>query len=190
MNIQKNIRLGLLVVLCSGCTSHNTIKQQDVSQDDYKIFSLDDGSTALMINEDKKVMNIGLQRNGLGTSFNMRERKNKDIHEMICISRKEVNSDQLKLITCFKEQSGDKDNVPSENIVYRKEDIVENIEKIQLEKGVKLNSFVFSLDDDKDTEYTTRQREQSETPESYTVIRLLSDKSVWSGKEMLLIEEN
>jgi hypothetical protein len=189
MNIQKNISLGLLVILCSGCSTHDRLKQPDVEQNNYKIFSLEDGSTALMINEDKKVMNIGLQTNGLGTSFNMRERKNKDIYEMVCISRKQVDSDQLNLITCLKEQSADKSSSQAESIAYRKEDIVENIEKIQLEKGVKLNSFVFSLDDDKDTEYTTRKRELSETPESYTVIRLLSDKSVWSGKEMLMIEE-
>lgn len=185
MKINRLVFLSALVILVSACT---TKKLPD--DPDYKIYSLDKGGAIIDVVEDKKTLNIGLSTRGSTSFMNMRDRKDNDVYEQICIARKPANKPELKLVTCINEKGAKIESVYQEDQIFTKDEVAKGIEKISLNKGLKLDKFSFNLDGTQKTEYTTRKFEGSEQPESYTVIRLLSNKNVWSGQKMLIIKEN
>lgn len=188
MNIKKIIGISVLILITSAC-SHQSEKSTEKSSDpDYKITTLDSGAEMITIPSNKKSESIGFMTSVSGSSFSMRDRKSTDNYETICISR--VTNQKPKLMTCLVEKAPDDQKPDGYSKIFTKSEISKAIERLAVKKGFKLASFEFNLDGKVKTKYTTRKFENHDQPEAYMIVRMLSNKDVWSGKPMLYIQEH
>jgi len=191
MSILKKASISIMAILISACASHKEEKPK-VIEPQYKLYTLEDGVSVVLVPTDKKSLSIGLMTRTNGISNSMRDRVPTDEFEQICIARKKNTDQDVKLINCLSEKNDNPINseeITQEKRKYTKEQIAKGIQKIFLEEGVKLDTFTFDLDGNEETIYTTRKMEAYDLPETYSVIRILWNKNEWSGKKMLLIQE-
>lgn len=187
MNIKKLIGLSILILL-TACSNQPEKSAEKYPDPEYKITTLDSGIEMISIPSNKKSLSIGFMTSVSGSSFSMRERDSTDNYETICISR--VNNQKPKLITCLVEKADDDKITNQDPKTFTKAEISKAIERLAVKKGFKLESFNFNLDNKEKTEYTTRKFENYDQPEAYMIVRVLSNKDVWSGKPMLYIQEH
>lgn len=187
MKINKIVFLLIGLLMIASCS---TKQPSEIKKLDYQISPVASGGTGIDIAANKKSLGIGLQSRLYGSSFNMRDRLPNDKYEQICVTRIAKDVKQFTLVTCLNENSVTNIDINKDDSAYTKKDILKGTEIINIAKGLKLESFYFNLDDDEKTTYTTRKRESYDQQETYSVIRLISNKSVWSGNKMLLIIEN
>lgn len=181
-----------MAILISACASHKEEEKPKVIEPEYKLYSLENGGTGIIVPPNKKSLSIGLTTRANGVFTNMRERVSTDEFEQICVARKKNSEQDVKLLNCLSETNDEpisSEIMNQEKRTYTKEKIAQGIQKIFLEEGVKLDEFTFDLDGNKETKYTTRKMEAYDVPETYSVIRILGNKNEWSGKKMLLIKE-
>ena len=191
MKMSKLILLSALAVLVSACSTHKDSKDnENNAEPEYKIYSLESGSTAIEIPENKKTINVSLNTKMYSPSISTRERSITDVYEQICLSKKNKNDQDITLIACFNEKGFQQESMNTEENIFTKEEVSKGIERISIPQGLKIDTFSFDLDTDKQPQYTTRKMESYDQPETYTVIRLIANKNVWSGKRMLYIQEN
>lgn len=191
MKMNKLILLSAVVVLVSACSTHKYSKDNEKNvEPDYKIYSLESGSTAIEIPENKKTINVSLNTKMYSPSISTRDRNITDVYEQICLSKKNKTDQDITLIACFSEKGFQQESMNTEENIFTKDDVSKGIERISIPQGLKIDNFYFDLDSDKQPQYTTRKMESYDQPETYMVIRLLSNKNVWSGKRMLSIQEN
>lgn len=191
MKMSKLILLSALTVLVSACSTNKDSKDNEKNvEPEYKIYSLESGSTAIEIPENKKTINVSLNTKLYSPSISTRDRKITDDYEQICLSKKNKNDQDITLIACFNEKGFQQESMNTEENIFTKEEVSKGIERISIPQGLKIDTFSFDLDTDKQPQYTTRKMESYDQPETYTVIRLLANKNVWSGKRMLYIQEN
>jgi hypothetical protein len=191
MKMSKLILLGALVMLVSACSTHKDSKENEMNAEpEYKIYSLESGSTAVEIPENKKTINVSLNTKMYNPSISTRERSITDVYEQICISKKNKTDQDITLIACFNEKGFQQESMNTEENIFTKEEVSKGIERISIPQGLKIDTFSFDLDSDKQPQYTTRKMASYDEPETYMVIRLLANKNVWSGKRMLYIQEN
>lgn len=191
MKMSKLILLSALVVLVSACTTHKDSKDNEKNVETaYKIYSLESGSTAIEIPENKKTINVSVNTKMYIPSISTRERSITDQYEQICLSKKSKNDQDITLIACFNEKGFQQESMNTEENIFTKEEVSKGIERISIPQGLKIDTFSFDLDSDKQPQYTTRKMESYDHPETYMVIRLLANKNVWSGQKMLIIQEN
>lgn len=191
MKMSKLILLSALVVLMTACSTHKDSKENKTNAEpEYKIYSLESGSTAVEIPENKKTINVSLNTKLYSPSISTRERKITDDYEQVCLSKKNKTDQDITLIACFNEKGFQQESMNTEDNIFTKEEVSKGIERISIPQGLKIDTFSFDLDSDKQPQYTTRKMESYDQPETYMVIRLLTNKNVWSGKRMLYIQEN
>lgn len=189
MNIKKISLLSVSLVLAA-CANQPESKDNMNIEPEYKIYSLDAGSTAVDIPKNKKTINVSLNTNLYSPSISTRERTITDDYEQICLSKKNKTDQDITLIACFNEKGFQQKTMNTEENIFTKEEVSKGIERISIPQGLKIDTFSFDLDSDKQPQYTTRKMESYDQPETYMVIRLLANKNVWSGKRMLYIQEN
>lgn len=193
MGIRKKVIISILAILISACASHKEDEKTKFIEPEYKLYSLENGGTGIVVPSDKKSLSVGLTTRTNGFFTNMRDRVPTDEFEQICVARKKNTDQDIKLLNCMSETDNSSivsQETTQEQRKYTKEKISQGIQKIFLEDGVKLDTFIFDLDGNKETKYTTRKMEKYDVPETYSVIRILWNKNEWSGKKMLLIKEN
>ena len=193
MSIRKKVSISIMAILISACASHKEDEKTQVVEPEYKLYTLENGGTGIIVPPNKKSLSIGLTTRANGVFTNMRERVSTDEFEQICIARKKNTDPDVKLLNCLSETNDFPialQETTQEKRTYTKEKIAQGIQKIFLEDDVKLDTFTFDLDGNKETKYTTRKMEPYDVPETYSVIRILWNKNEWSGKKMLLIKEN
>jgi hypothetical protein len=188
MNIKKMLGVMFLILLTSACSHQQEKAVEKSSNPEYKITTLDSGAEMIIIPANKKSESIGFMTSVSGSSFSMRDRQSTDNYETICISR--VINQKPKLMTCLVEKPADDNNYNLDSKTFTKIEISKAIERLAVKKGFKLASFEFNLDGKTKTEYTTRKFENYDQPEAYMIVRMLSNKDVWSGKPMLYIQEH
>lgn len=189
MNIKKLSLLSVSLLL-SACVNQPESKENMTIEPEYKIYSLESGSTAVDIPKNKKTVNISLTTRMYSPSIISRERTMTDDYEQLCISRKNKTDKDITLIACFNEKGFPEDLMNAEDKIFTKDEVSKGIERISIPEGLKIDTFSFDLDSDKQPQYTTRKMESYDQPETYMVIRLLANKNVWSGKRMLYLQEN
>lgn len=189
--MSKLILLSALVMLVSACSTHKGAKDNEKNAEpEYKIYSLESGSTAVEIPENKKTINVSLNTKMYSPSISTRERAITDDYEQICLSKKSKNDQDITLIACFNEKGFQQESMNTEENIFTKDEVSKGIERISIPQGLKIDTFSFDLDSDKQPQYTTRKMKSYDQPETYMVIRLLANKNVWSGKRMFYIQEN
>lgn len=188
MYIKKIIGASVLIMLISACSHQPEKSVGKSSEPEYKITTLDSGAEMITIPANKKSESIGFMTNVSGTSFSMRDRQSTDNYETICISR--VTNKKPKLMTCLVEKPADDKNYNLNSKTFTKNEISKAIERLAVKTGFKLASFEFSLDGKEKTKYTTRTIENHDQAEAYMIVRMLSNKDIWSGNPMLYIQEH
>lgn len=186
----KKIILLSALMLMSACSTQQTSKDTQSSEPEYKIYSLESGSTMIEVPEGKKSFNVGLTTRVYSPSMSTRERTMTDGYEQICLSRQKKVDKDITLIACFNEKGYPPSTMNEVEKVFTKNEVSKGIERVSISQGLKIDHFTFDLDGAGKLEYTTRKMESYEDPESYMVIRLLANKNVWSGQKMLIIQEN
>ena len=188
MNIKKIIGVSIAILITSACSNQPEKAVEKSSDPEYKITTLDSGAEMITIPSNKKSESVGFMTSVSRSSFSMRDRKSTDNYETICISR--VTNQKPKLMTCLVEKAPDDQKPNEDSKIFTKSEISKAIERLDVKKGFKLASFEFNLDGKMKTEYTTRKFENHDQTEAYMIVRMLSNKDVWSGKPMLYIQDH
>jgi hypothetical protein len=186
----KKIILLSALMLMSACSTQQNSDDTQSSEPEYKIYSLESGSTMIEIPEEKKAFDIGLRTRSYSPSMSTRNRATTDEYEQICLSRQKKADKDITLIACFNEKGYQPSTMNEVEKVFTKSEVSKGIERVSISQGLKIDHFTFDLDGAGKLEYTTRKMESYEEPESYMVIRLMANKNVWSGQKMLIIQEN